>query len=114
MGFKGRDLPDTGSGCQAPLPERVPADAHGINHPDACDNACPMRLQPRLQKRRMFTCTQCQQCVQACERVNRPKGEESVLQMVSGQCALDVSERDFGRRPKVPAGCFQRESGKER
>ena len=64
-------------------------------------------------KRKIFTCTQCQQCVQACERVNRPKGQESVLQMVSGQCALDVSERDFGRRPRVPASCFQREARKE-
>jgi polyferredoxin len=80
----------------------------------SCEHACPMRLRPRQIKRKIFTCTQCQQCVQACERVNRPKGEESVLQMVSGQCALDVSDRDFGRRPKVPASCFERESRKER
>jgi Fe-S-cluster-containing dehydrogenase component len=56
----------------------------------------------------MFTCTQCQQCVQACEHVNRPKGQDSLLQMVSNRCALDVSEHDFGRRPEVPASCFVR------
>ena len=79
----------------------------------SCEHACPMRLQPRRIKRKMFTCTQCQQCVQACEDVNRPKGQGSLLQMVSSQCALDVSERDFGRRPEVPATCFVRTPGKD-
>jgi polyferredoxin len=74
----------------------------------SCEHACPMRLQPRQIKRKMFTCTQCQQCVQACENVNRPSGAEALLQMVSDQCALDVSDRDFGRRPVVPADCFHR------
>jgi len=74
----------------------------------SCEHACPMRLQPRRIKRKMFTCTQCQQCVQACERVNLPQGKQSLLQMVEGQCALDVSGRDFGHRPEVPAGCFHR------
>lgn len=72
----------------------------------SCEHACPMRLQPRQIKRKMFTCTQCQQCVQACERVNLPKGQPGLLTMLDGQCALDVSERDFGRRPDVPASCF--------
>ncbi len=36
---------------------------------NACDNACPMRLKPRTIKRRMFTCTQCAQCITACEQV---------------------------------------------
>ncbi|HFD79793.1 MAG TPA: 4Fe-4S binding protein [Gammaproteobacteria bacterium] len=75
----------------------------------SCEHACPMRLQPRQIKRRMFTCTQCQQCVRACEDVNRPRAEPGLLQMLSGQCALDVSERDFGRRPTVPASCFHRQ-----
>ena len=79
----------------------------------SCEHACPMRLQPRRIKRKMFTCTQCQQCVQACERVNQPDGKQSLLQMVEGQCALDVSERDFGRRPEVPCGCFQRDAQPE-
>jgi len=79
----------------------------------SCEHACPMRLQPRRIKRKMFTCTQCQQCVQACERVNRPEGKQSLLQMVEGQCALDVSDRDFGRRPQVPCGCFHRDAQSE-
>ncbi len=76
----------------------------------SCEHACPMRLQPRHIKRKMFTCTQCQQCVQACEDVNRPRGSEAVLQMVSDQCALDVSDREFGRRPAVPVDCFRRDN----
>ncbi|HHO68187.1 MAG TPA: 4Fe-4S binding protein [Gammaproteobacteria bacterium] len=74
----------------------------------SCEHACPMRLKPRQIKRKIFTCTQCQQCVQACERVNAPRGREVPLQMLAGQCALDVSERDFGRRPEVPVDCFRR------
>jgi dissimilatory sulfite reductase (desulfoviridin) alpha/beta subunit len=34
---------------------------------NACENACPMRLKPRNLKRHMFTCTQCAQCISACE-----------------------------------------------
>jgi len=79
----------------------------------SCEHACPMRLQPRRIKRKMFTCTQCQQCVQACDRVNQPKGKQGLLQMVEGQCALDVSDRDFGRRPEVPGGCFHRNAQAE-
>jgi len=79
----------------------------------SCEHACPMRLQPRRIKRKMFTCTQCQQCVQACERVNQPQGKPGLLQMVEEQCALDVSDRDFGRRPKIPVGCFHRSAQQE-
>ncbi len=74
----------------------------------SCEHACPMRLQPRQIKRKMFTCTQCQQCIQACDQVNRPNNKPGLLKMLDGQCALDVSERDFGRRPDVPAGCFHK------
>lgn len=77
----------------------------------SCEHACPMRLQPRQIKRKMFTCTQCQQCVQACESVNAPQARESLLQMVSGSCARDVSERDFGQRPRIPPNCFDRSQG---
>ncbi len=31
-----------------------------------CDHACPMRLKPRGMKRHMFSCTQCTQCLDAC------------------------------------------------
>jgi polyferredoxin len=55
---------------------------------NACDNACPMRLKPRSWKRKMFTCTQCAQCISACRQV---KGNErSLLQWVSEQQALAV------------------------
>jgi len=80
----------------------------------SCEHACPMRLRPRQIKRKMFTCTQCQQCVQACERVTGPRGTPSLLQMVEEQCALDVSDRDFGRRPDVPRDCFKRGSAEAR
>jgi len=33
--------------------------------------------------------------------------------MVEEQCALDVSDRDFGRRPKMPVGCFHRSTQQE-
>ena len=72
----------------------------------SCEHACPMRLRPRQIKRKMFTCTQCQQCVQACENVNQPDQRPGLLQMLSGSCALEVSARDFGLRPEVPADCF--------
>ena len=44
----------------------------------ACDNSCPMRLNPRKNKRHMFTCTQCTRCVDACNQVMAPA--ESLLQ----------------------------------
>ena len=47
---------------------------------NACDNVCPMRLNPRGIKRRMFTCTQCSQCVSACARVQAPLGATSLLE----------------------------------
>lgn len=59
----------------------------------SCEHACPMRLQPRRIKRRMFTCTQCQQCVQACDNVNHPKGHRGVLRMVDGDGAVAVAAR---------------------
>ena len=37
----------------------------------ACDNVCPMRLNPRGGRPRMATCTQCALCVEACARVQR-------------------------------------------
>ncbi|MFA7096235.1 MAG: 4Fe-4S binding protein [Gammaproteobacteria bacterium] len=73
----------------------------------ACDHACPMRLKPRSIKRLMFACTQCARCITACEQVQSNNPEGSLLQWVSGDCALDVSDRDFGRRRPPPAGCFK-------
>jgi len=48
----------------------------------ACDNACPMRLKPRKNKRHMFTCTQCLRCVEACQKVQ--SGSESLLHWQKG------------------------------
>ncbi|RTZ58266.1 MAG: 4Fe-4S binding protein [Gammaproteobacteria bacterium] len=72
----------------------------------SCEHACPMRLKPRSIKRKMFTCTQCMQCVEACEKVQEGGDQPSLLRMLDGHCALDVSDRDFGRRPDVPPDCF--------
>lgn len=80
---------------------------------NACDNACPMRLKPRTIKRHMFTCTQCAQCIQACGHVQAANPHGSLLQWVDGACALDKSDRDFGRRPHVPGGCFDSRDKRE-
>ena len=74
-----------------------------------CEHICPMRLKPRSIKRRMFTCTECGQCIAACEQVQAQQQDGSpVLQWVTGACALDVSQRDFGSRPILPTNCYRR------
>lgn len=72
----------------------------------SCEHACPMRLKPRQIKRKMFTCTQCQQCVQACDRVQVRHRRPGLLRMLEGDAALHVSQRDFGYRPPVPEASF--------
>jgi polyferredoxin len=76
----------------------------------SCEHACPMRLKPRDLKRKMFTCTQCMQCVDACEKVQEKKSELSLLKMLDRHCAHDVSDRGFGRKPEVPDSCFDPEN----
>lgn len=72
----------------------------------ACDNACPMRLKPRAIKRKMFTCTQCAQCISACTEVQAAHAAPPLLQWVEDECALQVSDREQGR-PRTPArSCF--------
>lgn len=78
----------------------------------SCEHACPMRLKPRLTKRHLLACTQCQQCVQACDRTRYRFHQRGVLRPISGEAALDASRRDFGRRPPVPEGTYQREFDK--
>ncbi|MEE9447138.1 MAG: 4Fe-4S binding protein [Arenicellales bacterium] len=73
----------------------------------SCEHACPMHLKPRDIKRKMFTCTQCMQCVDACGKVQAQHQTISLLKMVEGDCALDVSARDFGQKPKQSKGCFE-------
>ncbi len=57
---------------------------------NACDNACPMRLRPRSIKRRMFTCTECTQCITACEQVQTGNPAGGLLHWVDGEQALPV------------------------
>jgi polyferredoxin len=75
-----------------------------------CEHVCPMRLKPRSTKRHMFTCTECGQCIAACEQVQAQQhpGQTSILQWLDGACALDVSARDFGQRPPLPQNCYRR------
>lgn len=73
----------------------------------ACDDVCPMRLKPRVSKRHMFSCTNCSRCLQTCAQVQRDSPDGSLLEWVSGECALDVSTRDFGHRPVCASpDCF--------
>ncbi|MFK5986378.1 MAG: 4Fe-4S binding protein [Pseudomonadota bacterium] len=76
----------------------------------SCEHACPMRLKPRGLKRNKFTCTQCMQCVTACENVQAGKQNLPLLKMLDYHCAHDVSDRGFGHRPDIPAGCFNAEN----
>jgi len=55
-----------------------------------CDHVCPMRLKPRNIKRLMFACTQCGQCIDACETVQRNNPEGSLLSWIEGQKALEA------------------------
>lgn len=57
----------------------------------ACDNSCPMRLQPRTIKRKMFTCTECGECISACSRVQGEK-QPSLLHWVQGEEAEKLSD----------------------
>jgi polyferredoxin len=65
---------------------------------NACDNACPMRLRPRSIKRRMFTCTECAQCIHACDQVRVADPQGGLLHWVAGAAALPV---ETGRQPRT-------------
>ena len=58
---------------------------------NACDHVCPMRLKPRTIKRRMFTCTECAQCLSACDQVQQGKPGGGLLQWVEGEQALPLA-----------------------
>ncbi|MGD8874267.1 MAG: 4Fe-4S binding protein [Gammaproteobacteria bacterium] len=68
---------------------------------NACDHACPMRLKPRTIKRRMFTCTECAQCISACDQVQQGKPGGGLLHWVEGERALPVTGE---RGSSAPAG----------
>jgi len=57
---------------------------------NACDNACPMRLKPRTLKRKMFTCTECGECISACTQVQGGIPADSLLRWVDGAAARPV------------------------
>jgi polyferredoxin len=59
----------------------------------ACDVACPMRLKPRTVKRMKFACTQCGQCLGACEQSQRSNPAGPLLRW----------RHDDGLRKRVPA-----------
>ncbi|MEN9472158.1 MAG: hypothetical protein RLZZ495_247 [Pseudomonadota bacterium] len=46
---------------------------------NACDDICPMRLQPRTLKRKMFSCVQCGLCLSACETTQSAQNKSSSL-----------------------------------
>jgi len=69
----------------------------------ACDNACPMRLNPRNIKRMMFSCVQCGQCLTACDATQQSQHRTPTLEWHVGVDALretlrqrqrDKTERD--------------------
>ncbi len=73
----------------------------------SCEHACPMRLKPRAIKRKMFTCTQCHACIDACTLVQQQQAQQPLLKMLIDDCALDKSQRDFGQKAEIPKHCFE-------
>jgi polyferredoxin len=76
-----------------------------------CDVACPMRLKPRTIKRMKFACTQCGQCLNACETAQRDNPQGSLLRWVAREAALQTSDRGFGRKPAARIGAACRLGG---
>ena len=74
---------------------------------NACDNVCPMRLKPRTIKRRMFTCTECAQCISACEQVQTPHNRPTLLQWVENEPAVAVATgrpvKTSSNKPQAPS-----------
>jgi ferredoxin-type protein NapH len=77
---------------------------------NACDNACPMRLQPRTLKRKMFTCTECGECISACTQVQGGERDRSLLDWVQDECARPVVT---GRPNKHTPECCDSRHGSE-
>ena len=80
---------------------------------NACDNVCPMRLKPRTLKRKMFTCTECAQCISACVQVQEHKSLSTLLQWVDKDCALPVvtGREVTGKNQKNLTECFKQHRG---
>lgn len=63
----------------------------------ACDNACPMRLNPRNIKRMMFSCVQCGQCLTACDATQQAQQRTPTLEWHVGVEALRETLRQRQR-----------------
>lgn len=75
--------------CATCLPDRAAA----------CEAACPMRLNPRMLKRHMFTCTQCAQCISACAESQQHNPQGPLLQWVTEEAARQNEASFLGARP---------------
>lgn len=64
-----------------------------------CDKACPMRLPPRSIKRAKFTCTQCGQCLNTCDRVQQHNPDGAVIQWVTDKQAQLVDRSATSQKP---------------
>jgi len=60
--------------------------SHGPGYA-ACEGVCPMRLRPRVPKHKMFTCTQCGQCIAACCTVEKNRPEGTLLRWIDKDAA---------------------------
>jgi polyferredoxin len=74
----------------------------------ACDDGCPMRLNPRNIKRMMFSCVQCGQCLDSCEETQGAKSREPLLQWKTGADAVRETLRQ--RKAELAAERDQREA----
>lgn len=63
---------------------------------NACDNACPMRLKPRVIKRYMFNCTQCAECISACTLQQDNQRSMSLIDWKQGAAAASQSQPPVG------------------
>ena len=74
----------------------------------SCEIACPIKLKPRSIKRKMYSCSQCMRCIDACESVQTNQDKEiPLLQMINHECALDKSARNFGKKSNMQNNCYK-------
>jgi ferredoxin-type protein NapH len=69
----------------------------------ACDHVCPMRLNPRNIKRKMFSCVQCGQCLAACDTSQQAQSRQPNLQWQIGEEALRETLRQRNKDLKERA-----------
>lgn len=65
-----------------------------------CDRACPMRLHTRSIKRAKFTCTQCGQCLNTCDEIQKDNPDGRIINWVTNKKAQDVDRNApaFGKK----------------